>query len=162
MLYMVVEHFRNGEPVASRSSPWARRNHRDAERLTHVCLGTTRLLRWFALLSALAVPALLVFLPLYRYEQVGGDGRTLATGTETLVEANGPYALIVLAIPVLAALCAVLPFPARYRRAADVTSAAIVAASCVLGSMTIGMFFVPAAAALAWIALTGRRTSRTI
>ena len=108
-------------------------------------------LRWFALAWAGAVYIALLWLPLYRQvsETKTSDGSsTRTTGTATLAAVNGPRTYLLLAVPVLAAVVAVLPWRGRGRRAADLTAAAFAVAFVLLGLMTVGAFFLPAAAAL--------------
>lgn len=80
--------------------------------------------------------------------------RTHQTGT--LVGVNGPDVLFVLALPVVAAVSAVLPWPERYRRPLDILGAALITLLSILGAFTIGLFFLPTAAILVVIALWPR------
>ena len=52
----------------------------------------------------------------------------------------------------LSALNALVPWPVKYRRLADVIGAVVCAAFTVLGAMTVGLYFVPTALSLAVIA----------
>jgi thiol:disulfide interchange protein len=116
-----------------------------------------RLLRWFSVAWALGAYVVLLWLPLYGWAQntqtVGGpDIRT--AGRATLAAVNGRGVYLTLAIPVVAAVLAALPWPARLRRPTAIACAVIASAFVVLGLMSVGMFFLPSAVAL--IALTRR------
>ena len=118
-----------------------------------------RLLRWFALVTSLVAVALLLVLPIYvgvsEGQSVGGPTiRSDLTGT--LVGVNGASVLFILAVPILAAVSALVPWPGRYRRALDILGATLVTLLSILGAFTIGMFFLPTAAALLVIALWPR------
>ena len=120
-----------------------------------------KLLRWFALASALVVVGALLVIPMgtYQSETVDSGGSvTRAVGRTTFLEGQGASALIALCIPLLASLCAVLPWPVTARRAVDVASAAIVTVFCVLASLSVGPFFYPTAGAL--LLLAARPKSR--
>jgi hypothetical protein len=120
-----------------------------------------KLLRWFALASASLVIGALLVIPMgtYQSETVDTGGSvTRAVGRTTFLEGQGWSALIALSIPLLASLCAVLPWPAAARRAVDVASAAIVTMFCVLASLSVGPFFYPTAGAL--VLLAARPKSR--
>ena len=118
-----------------------------------------RLLRWFALVTSLVAVALLLVLPLYggvsERQSVGGPA-VRSSHTGTLIGVNGLGVLFILAIPILAAVSAVLPWPAAYRRATDIVGATVVTILSVLGAFTIGMFFLPTAASLLFVALWPR------
>lgn len=118
-----------------------------------------RLVRWFALVTSLIAVALLLLLPLYEgvseRQSVGGPV-VQSSHTGTLVGVNGLGVLFVLAIPLFAAVSAVLPWPERYRRALDILGASLVTLLSLLGAFTIGMFFLPTAAALLLLALWPR------
>jgi hypothetical protein len=78
------------------------------------------------------------------------------SGRTTILEADGWSVLIALSIPLVASLSAVLPWPAKARRAADVASAAIVTVFSALASLSVGPFFYPTVLALVTIALWPR------
>jgi hypothetical protein len=73
-----------------------------------------------------------------------------------LIGVNGLDLLFVLAIPVVAAVSAVLPWPERHRRALDILGATVITLLSILGAFTIGLFFLPTAAALVVVALWPR------
>jgi hypothetical protein len=122
-------------------------------------------LRWFALVWAGGAYLALLRLPLYGQmsESITSDGsRRLSTGSATLAAVNGPSVYLILAVPVFAAALSVLPWPSRLRRAADVTAATIATAFVVLGLMTVGAVFLPAAAALLASALARGPATRPV
>ena len=112
-------------------------------------------LRWFALAASLAAVALLLFIPFYHgvtvRQSVGGRVEQWAR-SDTLVGVNGLDVLFVLAIPVLAAVNALLPWPSSYRRGADIVGAVVATAFSLLGAFTVGLFFLPTAATLIAVA----------
>ena len=119
-----------------------------------------RIIRWLALVASLGAIATLWLMPMYTFQvvsqSVGGEA-TSSVGTDTLIGVNGYAVLGVLAIPLLAALSALLPWPARYRRGADIVGAIVVAVFSVLGAFTVGLFFVPTALVLLLLAVWPRR-----
>jgi hypothetical protein len=120
-----------------------------------------KLLRWFTLASAVLVVGALLVIPMGTYQSVSvdsGGSVTRAGGRTTFLEGQGLAGIVVLSLPVLASLCAVLPWPAKARRAVDVASAAIVTVFCILASLSVGPFFYPTAAAL--LILAARPKSR--
>ena len=122
-----------------------------------------RLLRWFPVAWATGIYLLLLLLPVYSQVSttISSDGSaTRATGRATLAAVNGPEVYLTLAVPVLAAALAVLPWPAALRRPADIVGAATAAAFVVLGMASIGVFFIPCAVALVALALRDRPASR--
>ena len=128
--------------------------------LTTVARYMERIFRWLALVASLGAIALLWFMPTYSFQAVSetvGSATSTSAGTDTLIAVNGYAVLGFLAIPVLAALSAVLRWPARYRRAADILGALVALAFCVLGAFTVGMFFLPTAALLLMLAVWPRR-----
>ena len=98
-----------------------------------------------AALSLAVVAALVVaFAPLGRT-----CGTTLSGGTErcwgtSAFSVDGSWILVVVSVPVLVAL---LPVLAR-RRAAFIISAALLWIGCLLGLLSVGIFFIPAATAM--------------
>jgi hypothetical protein len=120
-------------------------------------------LRWFALFASIVAVGVLLLLPAYEgmveISSTGGGSDGVRRQRATLLAVNGPEALIPISIPVLAALNALLPWPFRYRRLADVVGALACGALTLLGAMTIGLFFVPTALALATVAMWPRTPS---
>jgi hypothetical protein len=121
-------------------------------------------LRWFALATSLIAVVVLLFIPLYDgitvRQSVGGPAEQW-TQSDTLIGVNGLVALFALAIPVLAAVNALLPWPARNRRRADIIGAVVASAFSLLGAFTVGLFFLPTAAALIVVASWPRARSAT-
>src|SRR5687768_8408768 len=114
-----------------------------------------KLLRWFAFGSSVLVVGALLVIPMGTYQSVSVDSSgsvTRAGGRTTFLEGQGLAGIVALSIPLLASLCAVLPWPASARRAIDVASAVIVTVFCVLASLSVGPFFYPTAVALVLLA----------
>jgi hypothetical protein len=64
-------------------------------------------------------------------------------GHATGLEVNGPQILFVLIIPIILAL---LPLASRqHRRASFIVAGALTLAFCVVGAMSVGMFYLPSA-----------------
>jgi hypothetical protein len=123
-----------------------------------------RLLRWFALIWAGGVYLVLLRLPMYggMSQTIASDGsRTITSGGATLAAVNGPRIYLILAVPLVAAALAVVPWRGGSRRIADVTGAAVSTAFVILGSMTVGMFFVPTAVALIAVAVAKSAVARS-
>jgi hypothetical protein len=68
------------------------------------------------------------------------DGATRC-GSATGLSVNGPWILIVVSVPVVLTLIPVLV----HRRAARIVSAALLWIGCLLGMLSVGIFFLPAA-----------------
>ena len=120
-----------------------------------------RILRWFSLIASLAAVAVLLVIPFYSgvtVHQSAGGRPSQSTHSATLLEGNGSAALLILSIPVLAAVSALVPWPPKYRRILDVLGAVIVTLFSLLGAFTVGLFFLPTAAALLIVALWPRRS----
>ena len=110
-----------------------------------------RFLRWFPVTWAVGVYAAMLWLPTYSWE---GDTMT-SSGTEvrtsghaTLAAVNGSRVYLSLAVPVVVAALAALPWPARFRQPVAVAGAVIVGAFVVLGAASVGLFFLPSAVGL--------------
>jgi hypothetical protein len=86
------------------------------------------------------------FAPLGSATEISGSpGKTTVTHTSpSLFQTEGAWILIVVSVPVLMAL---VPMVARHRRART-ASAVLLWIGCVVGMLSIGMFFVPAAIAM--------------
>ena len=80
----------------------------------------------------------------------GGETRSYSV---SLISSEGVWVLVVVAVPILIALAGAL-IPAR---AARIVSTALLWAFCVLGLLTIGIFFVPAAVLMTAAAAVGDR-----
>jgi MFS family permease len=68
--------------------------------------------------------------------------------SETLLAHEGPSVLIVLAIPVVLAVGAIVVARWRRRHGARIVIACLLLVGCMLGAMSVGLFYVPAAALL--------------
>jgi hypothetical protein len=85
---------------------------------------------------------------------------TSGAGHATLAAVNGPRVYLLLAVPLLASALPALPWPARLLRPAAIAGAAIAAAFVVIGLASVGLFFVPSAAALIALAVAPQPSSR--
>lgn len=95
-----------------------------------------------SLLLAAVAAAFLLGAPMYTGDSVSSDGTTTPTSS-TLAEVNGRWvAALVLAPAVLIAVHTL--WVGRGRRAAIVVCTAPVAVLCLLGILTIGVFYLPA------------------
>jgi hypothetical protein len=76
-------------------------------------------------------------------EGSGSPGGVIVTRSYNVstFQADGAWVLVVVPVPVLVAL---VPFLVRHR-AARVVSAVLLWVGCIVGSLSVGMFFVPAA-----------------
>jgi hypothetical protein len=107
----------------------------------------------------------LLGLPVYgqQRETVGSDGtRMFTTSNATLAAVNGPHVYVIVGVPLLAALLTVLPWPAKFRRPADLIGAGIISAFVIVGLATVGVFFLPSAAALFGAAAAERSSTSTL
>ena len=76
-------------------------------------------------------------------ESIGSSSGVVSTRSysESMFQVNGAWVLVVVSVPVLAALIPVLV----RRRRARIVSAVLLWIGCVLGMWSVGLFFVPAA-----------------
>lgn len=81
-------------------------------------------------------------------------GAIVTTTHDTLLENEGASVLVVLGIPALLALVAVV----GQRRPVRMAMAGLLLIGCFLGAMSIGVFFLPAAALLLYAASTTPRS----
>ncbi len=77
------------------------------------------------------------------------------TSHETLVEVEGVSVVAILLVPVAVALAGALGRVPRVRRR-RIAAGSVLAVACVLGAMSLGIFYVPAAAALLAAGLKAR------
>ena len=122
-----------------------------------------QLLRWFPLAWAAGAYLVLLWLPAYRWERVtqtAGGAEIREAGRATLVAGNGPRVYLILAVPVVAAALAALPWPAQFRQPAAVAGAVVVGAFVMLGMASVGMFFLPSALGLIALAHAAEASSR--
>lgn len=94
-----------------------------------------------ALVAALAGALVVAFAPFGRTCAAGLPGGELVCSSTSLLSAEGPWVLALGSVPVALSLVAAL---AR-SRAAWAVCAALLWGFCVLGALSIGPFFVPAA-----------------
>ena len=92
-----------------------------------------------ALLLAVGAVAFFVIVPAYG----SSDGRSLR------LLSVAPRAALVLLVPIVLALLPSLRQPRRLRRVTTAVSAVLLAAFAILGSASIGLFFMPSALVLA-------------
>jgi hypothetical protein len=100
--------------------------------------------------------------PVYQTESTSASGK-LMKGTETLVGVNGPGVVVVLAVPLLAAVLVACALLLRNRRGALPVAWALTGLLAVfnlLGMLTIGVFVVPVTAALV-VACASTSSSKT-
>ena len=122
-----------------------------------------RLLRWFPVAWAAGAYLVMLWLPAYGWEQdtqTAGGAEIRTAGRATLAAVNGPRVYLILAVPVLAAALAALPWPARFRQPAAVAGAVIVGAFAMLGAASVGLFFLPSAVGLIALAQAAEPSSR--
>jgi hypothetical protein len=76
-------------------------------------------------------------------ESVGSSSGVVSTRSfsESMFQVNGAWVLVVVSVPILVAL---IPVVVRHRRA-RIVSAVLLWIGCVVGMLSVGMFFVPAA-----------------
>jgi len=122
-----------------------------------------RLLRWFPVAWATGAYLALLWLPTYGWErstQTVGGAEIRASGHTTLAAVNGPRVYLVLAVPVVAAALATMPWPARFRQPAAVSGVVIIGAFVILGMASVGIFFLPSALGLIAVAQAAETPSR--
>ena len=85
--------------------------------------------------------------------------RTEVRGHATALQVNGPHIVFVLSIPILLALSP-LAFR-KHRRAALLAAGALTLCFCILGALSVGIFYLPAALLLLIAgAITGAEPAR--
>ncbi len=87
--------------------------------------------------------------------------RVTHRAAETLLQHEGPGVLIVLAVPVVLALAAVFGTWSRHRFGVRMVLACLLMLGCMLGAMTVGTFYMPAAVALLLSAAFTREPTRS-
>jgi hypothetical protein len=120
---------------ASRRRPWSDR--------------TTRILAWAALAWTVVVGLALLVVPMGTSVAVASNGAEVVTTTshETLLEQEGTSVVPLLLVPVALALAGALGRGPTVRRR-RVAAGSVLALACVVGAMSLGVFYLPAAAAL--------------
>ncbi|MGZ4131647.1 MAG: hypothetical protein ACXVWF_01250 [Actinomycetota bacterium] len=94
-----------------------------------------------AFVAAVAGALYAAFGPIYGGCEASMPGGQSSCGSATGLAVNGSWILVVVSVPVVLALVPVL---LRYRPV-RVVSAVLLWACCVVGALSIGMFFLPAA-----------------
>lgn len=105
-------------------------------------LSAKRLLQLAAFALAVAGSAYLAVVPVYSGSWTDSTGAS-GTASATLIEVNGTWAIVLLAVPVLITL---VPLFARGRawQVLSIAAAVLLGVVTILGSMTIGVFYMPA------------------
>lgn len=122
-----------------------------------------RLLPWFPVAWAAGVYVVMLWVPTYSWErstQTAGGAEIRTAGRATFAAVNGPRVYLILAVPVVAAALAALPWPARFRQPAAVAGTVIVGAFAMLGMASVGMFFLPSVLGLFALATAVEPSSR--
>jgi hypothetical protein len=110
-----------------------------------------------SLTLAVGVSAALALLPMASKTVAVRPGEPMGEVThESLLEHEGATVLVVLAVPVLAAALGAVGGAGPRRRLARSVSAGLLWAFCLLGAMSIGSFYVPAALAMTVAARASR------
>ena len=121
--------------TAHRRRPWSAR--------------TTSALAWAAVAWTVAVALVLLVAPMGTSVSVASNGSETVTTTShpSLLETEGAGVVAILAVPVVVALAGAVgrASTARLRR---IVAGSVLTGACVLGAMSIGIFFVPAAVVL--------------
>lgn len=111
-----------------------------------------------AVLLGLIATIWLLFAPSYAWssesQTAGGVTSSRATGTSTLIDANGLSALIPVLVPLVLLGAAAVGRRSAARRAITLAAAIVLTAFVMVASFSIGLFFLPAAVAL-WVAVPG-------
>ena len=110
---------------------------------------TTRILAWAAVAWTVLVGLALLVVPMGTSVAVASNGSEVVTTTshETLLEQEGTSVVAVLLVPVALAVAGAFGHGPTVRRRRIAAGSAL-AVACVLGAMSLGIFYVPAAAAL--------------
>jgi hypothetical protein len=119
---------------------------------------------WLPLLLAVAAGVALLVIPTAREETVSSSpagGTVRSARSMTLVQSQGPYVLIPLAIPVLLAGIPLVFGWKRPRRVALTVAGLLLLIFVVLSLPSIGMFYLPAAVAMLAAAKFNGRHTRT-
>lgn len=117
---------------------------------------------------AMAASLLLLWLPVYQraaqatsLEPLGARAGARSGTHATLLEMNGPWAVVVLLIPIAVATGPLLLLRSVPWRAAVFVSAVLLSSLVVLSGFSVGVFYGPSALALGIAALLALRSGRT-
>src|SRR5688500_13194316 len=119
-----------------------------------------------ALVLALAAALVLLLAPFYTGVQTTAVGRpgqnassppVVEVRSATLLEVNGPGVLLPLVLPIALPALALTSGQSRFRRPAFIVGALLLAVFCLVSGFSIGLFYVPAALAMAAAALLSLR-----
>ena len=121
----------------------------------------SRSAHWFAIAWTVLVSAFLLFGPVYsgRSTTPGTDG-TMVESTEpgrSLLEVNGPRALIAVAFPLAFVLVPLLARDPTLRRQLGIFSVILLVALVLIGGFSIGLFYLPSAIAMLVFVLSMRK-----
>lgn len=111
---------------------------------------------WAAIGWSLVATAFFVVVPVYSSSRATlstatGSATSASVSAERLLDVD-PRAAIVLAMPLLLSASPLVVRRRRLRRAITLAAATLLSGFCVLGAMTIGLYFAPSALAL-WAAV---------
>ncbi len=119
-------------------------------------LGAKRSVLLGALLLAVCASVFMLFAPSYQTATSDSAGNS-STGTATILDVVGPWAIVLAIVPVAIAL-APLVAGQRAQQIATIAAAALLVAWSIAGSWTIGMYYVPAVLCLLVAAFVPPRT----
>ena len=104
--------------------------------------GAKRVAQLISVALAAGAGAIVIFAPLYQVASSDSDGNS-STGTATMLEIVGPWALVLVLIPIAAAL-APLVVPVGMQKWVTIAATILFAGWVVVGVWTIGGFYAPA------------------
>jgi uncharacterized BrkB/YihY/UPF0761 family membrane protein len=117
----------------------------------------TRILAWAAVAWTVAIGLAMLVVPTGTSVAVASNGSEVVATTshETLLEHEGPSVVGFLLVPFAVALAGALGRGPTVRRR-RIAAGSVLAVACVVGATTLGVFYVPAAAALLTAGLKAR------
>ena len=120
----------------------------------------SRYAHWFAIGWTILVTLFLLFGPVYSGASttIRTDGSTVASmeSSRSLLEVNGPRALIAIAFPLLFVFAPLLARAPTLRRQIGIFSAILLFGLVLIGGFSIGLFYLPAAIAMLVFVVTSR------
>jgi len=105
-------------------------------------IGAKRVVQLIAVVLAVAAGVYMLFAPTYQTATSDSAGNS-STGTATILETSGAWAIVLALIPIAIAL-APLVVPPRARRWVTIAAVVLFAGWTIVGVWTIGGFYVPA------------------